>query len=129
MKIGMSELILVFIVALIVIGPDKLPRYAKKLGEALSVFRQASDEATREIKKNIVEPLEEAQRPLREAVEPVEELHQAVQGNLKDVQNSLNQIGKTPPARSAPPVRESAAPEPPAETIPAESAAETEVAQ
>ena len=96
MRIGISELILVFVVALIVIGPDKLPQYAKKFGEALAAFRKASDEATKEIKeKNIVEPLEEAQRPLREAMEPVEELRGAVEGNLKDVQSSLNRIGKT----------------------------------
>ena len=30
MKIGMQELVIVFIVALIVIGPDKLPEYARK---------------------------------------------------------------------------------------------------
>ena len=95
MGIGMSELIVVFIIALLVIGPDKLPQYARKCGEALAVFRKASDEATREIKKNIVEPLEEAQKPLREAMEPVEEIGQAVKGNLKDVQASIEHIGKS----------------------------------
>ena len=54
MKIGFTELLVVFFVALIVIGPDKLPQYAKKFGEALAVFRKATDEATGEIKKNIV---------------------------------------------------------------------------
>ena len=95
MRIGFSELLIVFFVALVVLGPDKLPGYAKKLGEALSPFRKASDEATREIKKNIVEPLEEAQKPLREAMEPVEEIGQAVKGNLKDVQASIEHIGKS----------------------------------
>ncbi len=94
MKIGFTELILVFVVALIVIGPDKLPGYAKKLGEALAIFKKASDEATREIKENITEPLEEAARPLREAMEPVEELNRAVRGNVRDVQNSINRVGR-----------------------------------
>ena len=31
MKIGFTELILVAIVAFVVIGPDKLPEYARKL--------------------------------------------------------------------------------------------------
>ena len=103
MKIGMSELIVVLIVALLVLGPDKLPRYARKLGAALAEFRKASDEATREIRENVVEPLEDAQRPLREAMEPVEELDRAVKGNLKEVQTSLNQIGKNPPRKPSAP--------------------------
>ena len=94
MRIGISELILVFVVALFVIGPDKLPFYTKKLGEALGEFRKASDKATADIRSSIVEPLEEAQKPLREAVEPFTELQEAVNGNLKDVQKSLNNIGK-----------------------------------
>lgn len=94
MKIGLSELLVVFIVALFVLGPDKLPFYAKKLGEALSQFRRYSDEAAKDIKESIVEPLEEAQRPLREAMEPLEELDKTVRGNVKDVQDSLAGIGK-----------------------------------
>lgn len=113
MRIGVSELIVVLVVALLVLGPDKLPRYARKLGAALAEFRKASDEATREIRENVVEPLEEAQRPLREAMEPVEELDRAVKGNLDEVRTSLGQIGKNPP-KSKP----DAAPEPVAGTTP-----------
>ena len=67
MRIGVSELIVVFIVALLVLGPDKLPQYARKFGAALAEFRKASDAATREIRENVVEPLEQAQQPLRDA--------------------------------------------------------------
>ena len=35
MKIGIGELLIVLAVALVIIGPDKLPQYAKKLGEAI----------------------------------------------------------------------------------------------
>ena len=97
MRIGVSELILVFIVALLVLGPDKLPQYARKFGAALAEFRKASDAATREIRENVVEPLEEAQKPLRDAMEPLEEIDRAVKGNLKEVRTSLEGIGKNPP--------------------------------
>lgn len=40
MKIGFTEIIVIFIVALIVIGPDKLPYYARKLGAGLREFSQ-----------------------------------------------------------------------------------------
>ncbi|MBR4544817.1 MAG: twin-arginine translocase TatA/TatE family subunit [Oscillibacter sp.] len=111
MRIGVSELIVVLVVALLVLGPDKLPRYARKLGAALAEFRKASDEATREIRENVVEPLEEAQRPLREAMEPVEELDRAVKGNLDEVRTSLEGIGKNPP-KPKPESVTNAAPEP-----------------
>ena len=101
MRIGVSELILVFIVALLVLGPDKLPQYARKFGAALAEFRKASDAATREIRENVVEPLEQAQQPLRDAMEPLEELDRAVKGNLKEVQTSLEHIGKDAPRKKA----------------------------
>ncbi len=66
MKIGVMELIVIFIVALLVIGPDKLPSYAKKLGGALREFRKASADVTKEIRENVVDPLDEASKPLRE---------------------------------------------------------------
>lgn len=94
MRIGVAELVVIFVVALFVVGPDQLPVYAKKLGEALAQFKKYSDEATRDIKESIVEPLEEAQRPLREAVEPLNELDQAVRGNVKDVKESFSGIGR-----------------------------------
>ncbi|MCD8084476.1 MAG: twin-arginine translocase TatA/TatE family subunit [Clostridiales bacterium] len=94
MKIGFTELIVIFIVALFVIGPDQLPEFARKLGEGLATFRKYSSEATKDIKESIVEPLEEAQRPLREAMAPVEELKQEVEGNIKEVKASISGIGK-----------------------------------
>lgn len=94
MKIGMQELLIVFIVALIVVGPDKLPIYARKFGEALREFRKFSSDATKDIRESIVEPLEEAQRPLREALEPITELEKEVRGDVKGIQKSFSDIGK-----------------------------------
>jgi sec-independent protein translocase protein TatB len=47
--IGMPELILILAVALIVIGPKKLPDLARSLGRALGEFKKA----TRELKESI----------------------------------------------------------------------------
>jgi sec-independent protein translocase protein TatB len=90
----MTELIVIFIVALFVVGPDRLPTYAKKLGAALAQFKKYSEDATKDIKESIVEPLEEAQRPLKEAVEPLEELDKTVRSNVKEVEDSFKNIGK-----------------------------------
>ena len=94
MRIGFPELIIVFIVALVVIGPDKLPLYARKFGAALREFRSATSDVTSEIKKNVVEPLNEAQEPLREAVRPFEEVTNDINASMKDLGKAVNDIGK-----------------------------------
>ncbi|HME71338.1 MAG TPA: twin-arginine translocase TatA/TatE family subunit [Myxococcota bacterium] len=40
--IGMPELILILVVALIVFGPNRLPELARSLGKGLAEFRRAS---------------------------------------------------------------------------------------
>lgn len=42
--IGMPELIIIFVIALIVIGPKKLPDLARSLGKGLAEFRRATQD-------------------------------------------------------------------------------------
>jgi TatA/E family protein of Tat protein translocase len=42
--IGLPELIIIFIIALIVFGPKKLPDLAKSMGKGLAEFKKASNE-------------------------------------------------------------------------------------
>ena len=42
--IGMQEIIIILIVALIIIGPKKLPDLARALGRAMGEFRRAADD-------------------------------------------------------------------------------------
>ncbi len=46
--IGMTELLVILAIALIVIGPKKLPELARSLGKGLAEFRRASTEMRRE---------------------------------------------------------------------------------
>ena len=41
--IGMPELIIIFLIALVIIGPKKLPDLAKALGKGLAEFRKTTD--------------------------------------------------------------------------------------
>ena len=41
--IGITEIILILVVALLLIGPDKLPELAKSLGKGLAEFKHAAD--------------------------------------------------------------------------------------
>ncbi len=123
MKIGLMELVVVFAVALIVIGPDKLPAYARKLGMALREFRKATEGLTKDFQENVVVPLDEAQRPLREAMEPLQDLERGVRSDLREVESSLRDIGKpkkAAPSRAA--AEAQAAPEAPAPELAGTSA-------
>ena len=102
MKIGITELIVIFVVALLVIGPDRLPAYAQKLGQAGAQFKKYSAEATRDIKESIVEPLEAAQAPLREAVAPLEDLDRSVRADVKELRTSFRDIGRVKKTETAP---------------------------
>ena len=42
--IGMQEMIVIFLVALVLFGPKKLPELGKTLGKAMTEFRRASSE-------------------------------------------------------------------------------------
>jgi sec-independent protein translocase protein TatA len=49
--IGMPEMIIILVIALIVIGPHKLPELAKSLGKGLAEFKKA----TEDFQKNVQE--------------------------------------------------------------------------
>lgn len=94
MKLGIGEILVIFVVALVVLGPEKLPYYAQKLGVALREVRKVSGDLSKEIKENIVEPLDEAAKPLKEAMEPINDIKKEIDSSVKDVKNSFNNIGK-----------------------------------
>jgi len=49
--IGMPEMIVILVIALVVIGPNKLPELAHSLGKGLAEFRKASDDFQRGIQQ------------------------------------------------------------------------------
>lgn len=48
--IGMPELLLILAIALIVLGPKKLPELARALGKGMAEFRRATDELKEEFR-------------------------------------------------------------------------------
>ena len=51
--IGMPELVLIFLVALLVFGPKKLPELGRSLGRGIAEFKRASDDLKRTIEDEI----------------------------------------------------------------------------
>src|ERR1043166_5024292 len=51
--IGLQELILIFVIALLVFGPKNLPQLGRSLGRAMREFKKASDEFRSTIETNL----------------------------------------------------------------------------
>jgi len=63
--IGTSELILILVVALLIIGPRELPRIGREVGKAFRSFQRAADD----VKESIVREIEDAGKEVKDAVE------------------------------------------------------------
>ena len=49
--LGAGELLLIFVIAILFLGPKKIPELAKGLGQAVREFQKARDEMINEINK------------------------------------------------------------------------------
>ena len=80
--LGMQELIFIFVIALIVFGPRKLPGLGKSVGKSIAEFKKASNELRstlerevnlEETRKEILEPIQsvarDAERVVRDQVD------------------------------------------------------------
>jgi sec-independent protein translocase protein TatA len=52
-SIGMPELIIIFVIALIIFGPRKLPELGRSLGKSLAEFKRASNELKSTLEEEI----------------------------------------------------------------------------
>jgi sec-independent protein translocase protein TatB len=68
-NIGGLEIIMVLVVALIVLGPAKLPDAARQVGKAVTELRRMSSGFQRELREAIQDPIIEAEARARGAVE------------------------------------------------------------
>jgi TatA/E family protein of Tat protein translocase len=68
--IGMPELLVILVVALLVLGPKKLPDVARALGRGMAEFRRASSELRSTLSEPIDGPPREAPKPERSSAQP-----------------------------------------------------------
>jgi len=65
--LGVPEVILIFVVALLLFGPRKMPQIGRSVGRALGEFRRASNEFKRTIEDEVAaDELGEVERDLKE---------------------------------------------------------------
>ena len=70
--VGMPELIVIFIVALLVFGPKRLPELGKSIGKGLA-----------ELKKSLQDVKEQVETEFKEATSDIKEAVEAEKGSLK----------------------------------------------
>jgi len=88
-SIGMPELIIIFVIALIIFGPRKLPELGRSLGKSLAEFKKASNELKSTLEEEI--RLEEQR------------------STLEEKKTAVSQSVTAPPANPTPLVEEHAA--------------------
>jgi len=69
--IGMPELLVILVVALIVLGPKRLPDVARALGRGLAEFRKATAGLTEELRNAQVMLEEESRQAMRPKPRPM----------------------------------------------------------
>ena len=66
--LGMPELIVIFVIALLVFGPRKLPELGRSLGKSLGEFKRASNELRNTLEEEV--RVEEQREATQKAVTP-----------------------------------------------------------
>ena len=86
-NIGFPEMIVIFVLALLIFGPKKLPELGKNLGKGMAEFRRASNDFRNSIEREI-ESAQIPQNPIKQAVNDVK---QAATDSLTGANKALNE--------------------------------------
>ncbi|MCL6484422.1 MULTISPECIES: Sec-independent protein translocase protein TatB [unclassified Janthinobacterium] len=95
--IGLSKIAIIGVVALIVIGPEKLPKVARMAGtlygRAQRYLNQVKSEVSREIEmeelKNLQKEVQDAAHSVKQSVEKsIHGVENSISGNLAEVENA-----------------------------------------
>lgn len=86
-QLGFSEMLVIFIVALLVFGPKKLPELGKSLGKGIREFRKATDE----LKSTWQDQVKDIQAPLNDVKKDMHEMGQDLKSDFyKSLESSVD---------------------------------------
>ncbi len=109
--IGFSELMVIAVVALIVIGPEKLPKVARTVGHLFGRMQRYVNDVKSDISREMaLDDLRKLQSSIQETARSVE---QSVNEEVSSAQNEMDRIASdAPPAAADPAPETAAAPDP-----------------
>lgn len=73
-NLGFSEIIIIGVLALILIGPKQLPEVAKVMGRLLKEFKQA----TKDLSGGLLDVKEELKKPVQESFEAITQIENEI---------------------------------------------------
>ena len=105
--IGFSEIIVIAVVALIVLGPEKLPKTARTLGHLFGRLQRYVADVKADIKRELaLEELRKLQQKVKSAANDIQTsmtaAAQEVEPNVRAVEASLNAAAADAPRRHLP---------------------------
>jgi len=115
-QLGFSEMLVIFVVALLVFGPKKLPELGKSLGKGIREFRKA----TNELKSTWEDQVRDIQAPLNDVKKDIHEMGQDLKSDLNryiETEHPETKQQDSHQSAPAPPPAESTVPK---ETVPKE---------
>ena len=71
MNLGFTEIVVIFVVALLIFGPRKLPDLGRSLGKGLNEFKRASNELKRTWEEEVKAEEEEVRKTFQSAEKEV----------------------------------------------------------
>jgi len=92
-SLGMPELIVIFVIALIIFGPRKLPELGRSLGKSIAEFKRASNELKSTLEEEI--RLEEQKQKQEEAVKAVQASAHPAASDTQHADDSVHKADKT----------------------------------
>jgi sec-independent protein translocase protein TatB len=121
--IGFSEIVVIAVVALVVLGPEKLPKTARTLGHLFGRLQRYVNDVKRDIQRELeLDELRKLQQNVQSAAKEIETSMTAatrdVEQNVRDVEAALSATSDAAPP-PAPAAATPAAPSPPPEATPA----------
>jgi sec-independent protein translocase protein TatB len=87
--VGLSELILIAVVALIVIGPERLPKVARTAGHLLGRLQRYVNDVKSDINREM--QLEDLKKLQQQVADQAKNMEQSVSQQLNSVETSLNE--------------------------------------
>ncbi len=89
--IGFSEMIVIAVIALIVLGPEKLPRVARTAGHLLGRMQRYVNDVKADINREV--ELDELRKLQKEMQNTAQSIEQTVKGEINAVESEFKQIG------------------------------------
>src|SRR5262245_50890921 len=100
-QLGISEMVVIFIVALLVFGPKKLPELGKSLGKGIREFRKA----TNELKSTWEDQVKDIETPLNDVKKDHNEMGQDLKTDMYNaIESEPTSTSTSPHVSQEPPV-------------------------